>query len=103
MDYKIVAADAAMGQIQVTYSSNGVDIATYAMDVPVVDGAFITGDALAIEIQHRAPLWLLERTQEVQTATGFDAILAQVQTPVVVAPVVPASNVVDIVPNIQVL
>ena len=81
MDYRIVAADAAIGQIQVTYSNAGEDIATYAIDVPVVNGAFLTGDALAEEIQRRAPVWLLERKAEVASATGFDSILALVQTP----------------------
>lgn len=81
MDYRIIAADATIGQIQVTYSNVGEDIATYAIDVPVVDGAFLTGDALAEEIQRRAPVWLLERKAEVAAATGFSEILALVQTP----------------------
>jgi hypothetical protein len=81
MDYRIIAADATIGQIQVTYSNTGEDIATYAIDVPVVDGAFLTGDALAEEIQRRAPVWLLERKAEVAIATGFDQINALVQAP----------------------
>ena len=85
MDYRIVAADAAIGQIQVTYSNNAVDIATYSIDVPVINGAFIAGEELETAIQQRAPVWLLERVQQVQTATGFDAILAQVQAPIVEA------------------
>jgi len=84
MDYRIIAADATIGQIQVTYSNAGEDIATYAIDVPVVDGAFLTGDALAEEIQRRAPIWLLERKAEVAAATGFDQINSLVQAPVVV-------------------
>ena len=81
MDYRIIAADATIGQIQVTYSNAGTDIATYAIDVPVVDGAFLTGNALAEEIQRRAPIWLLERKAEVAIATGFDQINALVQAP----------------------
>jgi hypothetical protein len=81
MDYRIISADATIGQIQVTYSSNDVDIATYAIDVPVVNGAFLTGDALAEEIQRRAPVWLLERKTEVAAAIGFDQITALVQPP----------------------
>ena len=84
MEYTITAANAAIGQIEVTYKNNGDTVATYAIDVPVVDGAFITGEALEAEIQRRAPTWLVERTQEVQAATGFDAIVAQVQAPAVV-------------------
>lgn len=83
MDYRIIAADATIGQIQVTYSNAGEDIATYAIDVPVVNGAFLTGDALAEEIQRRAPVWLLERKTEVAAATGFDQINALVQAPTV--------------------
>jgi hypothetical protein len=100
MDYRIVAADAAIGQIQVTYSNAGEDIATYAIDVPVVDGAFLTGDALAEEIQHRAPVWLLERKAEVAAAVGFDSILALVQASTVTSI---ETRGVDIVPNTQVL
>lgn len=81
MDYRIIAADATIGQIQVTYSNAGTDIATYAIDVPVVDGAFLTGDALEAEIQTRAPVWLLERKTAVAAATGFDQINALVQPP----------------------
>ena len=83
MDYRIIAADATIGQIQVTYSNAGEDIATYTIDVPVVNGAFLTGDALAAEIQRRAPVWLLERKTEVAVATGFDQINALVQAPTV--------------------
>ena len=81
MDYRIIAADATIGQIQVMYSNAGEDIAAYAIDVPVVNGAFLTGDALAAEIQRRAPVWLLERKTEVAVATGFDQINALVQAP----------------------
>jgi hypothetical protein len=81
MDYRIIAADATIGQIQVTYSNAGEDIATYAIDVPVVYGAFLTGDALAEEIQRRSPVWLLERKAEVSAATGFSEIQALVQAP----------------------
>lgn len=81
MDYRIIAADETIGQIQVMYSNAGEDIAAYAIDVPVVNGAFLTGDALAEEIQRRAPVWLVERKAEVATATGFNEILALVQTP----------------------
>ena len=98
MDYRIIAADATIGQIQVTYSNAGEDIATYAIDVPVVDGAFLTGDALAEEIQRRAPVWLLERKAEVATAAGWDAIQA-----LVLVSVVTETRGVDIVPNTQVL
>jgi hypothetical protein len=91
MDYRIVAANAAIGQIQVTYSNADIDIATYAIDVPIVDGAFITGTALDAEIQHRAPNWLVERAATVAVATGFSDIEALVVAPpvAVVTPTIP--------------
>lgn len=91
MDYRIIAANAATGQIEVTYSIEGVDVATYTLDVPIVDGKYITGPELEAEIQARAPIWILERKQAIAVATGFDTIAAQVvPEPVqaVVAPVV---------------
>jgi hypothetical protein len=109
MDYKIIAANAEIGQIQVTYSDSGADIATYAIDVPVVDGVFLTGDALAAEIQSRAPVWLIERKSMVAAAARFDEIQALVQTPPLVAITETPTSLgnetrsIDIVPNIQVL
>ena len=82
MDYKIIAADAVHGQIQVTYSNGGVDVATYAIDVPIVDGKYITGDKLDAEIRSREPIWLLERRAAAATAEDFHIITALVQAPV---------------------
>lgn len=79
MDYRITRAISEIGQIEVTYTHDNKDVATYAVDVPVVDGAFLTGDALDAEIRHRAPTWLIEREQQVKTAAGFDQIAALVQ------------------------
>jgi hypothetical protein len=78
MDYRIIAANAEFGQIQVTYSKAGVDIATYAIDVPIVNGAYITGEVLEQEIQSRAPVWLVERKEMVAAANNFDVIMSQV-------------------------
>ena len=79
MDYRITKATPEIGQIEVTYTYNGRALATYAIDVPIVEGAFITGDALESEIQHRAPTWLVEREQAIATAAGFEQITARVQ------------------------
>lgn len=81
MDYRITRAISELGQIEVTYTHEGKDVATYAIDVPVVDGAFLTGEALDAEIRHRAPTWLVEREQAVATASGFDQIAALVAPP----------------------
>lgn len=80
MDYRIIAANSELGQIRVTYSDNGIDIATYDIDVPIIDGKYITGIDLENEIQARAPIWLLNRKNEAITAQGFDSISALVHT-----------------------
>ena len=82
MDYRIISADAVHGQIQVTYSNEGVDIATYAIDVPIEDGKFITSDKLDAEIRSREPIWLLQRRQMAASAEDFGQISALVETPV---------------------
>jgi len=80
MEYSIISADKKIGQIQVAYKKdNGDIVAVYAIDVPIIDGVFIIGDALHQEILHRAPTWATTREQEVQSATGFGEIEALVQ------------------------
>lgn len=81
MKYKIVGAHKEIGQIEVQYTENGKVFGVYALDVPVVDGAFMTGQALHDEIMHRAPTWAVERSQQIQSASGFDTIAALVQKP----------------------
>jgi len=88
MDYKITAADAALGQIEVTYLKDENAVATYTIDVPIVDGQFITGDALSHEILRRAPVWIAERQQAASAAPNFADLAALVE----VMEVVPASN-----------
>ena len=79
MDYQIIRATPEIGQIEVLYKDGNKPVGAYAIDVPVVDGAFLTGDALHNEIMHRAPTWVSQRAQEVASATGFDQIVALVQ------------------------
>ena len=79
MDYQIISANADIGQIEVLYKQDGVDLATYAIDVPIVNGSFLTVAELDAEIQHRAPTWLNDRKQELANATGFSEIVALVQ------------------------
>lgn len=82
MDYKIIRATPETGQIEVEYIHDGKVAGVYAIDVPVVDGAYITGDVLDAEIRLRAPSWAVQREQEVASATGFDKIVALVTAPV---------------------
>jgi hypothetical protein len=90
MDYQIIRATPEIGQIDVLYKEGEKPVGVYAIDIPVVDGAFLTGDALHNEIMHRAPTWVVQREQEVAAATGFDKITALVQplpTPEFVEPI----------------
>lgn len=79
MDYQIIKATPEIGQIEVLYKEGEKVYGVYAIDVPIVDGSFLTGDILHEEIMHRAPTWATQREQEVATATGFDQIIALVQ------------------------
>lgn len=79
MEYKIVAATPEIGQIEVAYFMGGEHVGTYAIDVPIVDGLYITGEVLSNEIHHRAPVWLVERKQNVHVAPNFAEIEALVQ------------------------
>lgn len=79
MDYQIIRATPEIGQIEVLYKEGEKLLGTYAIDVPVVDGVFLTGNALHEEIMHRAPTWATQREQEVALAAGFDQIVALVQ------------------------
>lgn len=75
MDYDIINANETIGQIEVAYKDDsGKCVGVYAIDVPIVDGAFITGDALKQEIIHRAPVWVTERKQDLARASNFDDI-----------------------------
>lgn len=77
--YKIVRAARNIGQIEVAYFDQKKHLGTWALDVPVQDGQFLTGDALNAEIMHRAPSWAVEREQAVAAASGFEQIEALVQ------------------------
>jgi hypothetical protein len=82
MEYKIIRATRETGQIEVQYSKDGEPVGTFAIDVPVFNNIFMTGDALNTEILNRAPVWVHNRKAEVKNATGFELIEALVQPPV---------------------
>ena len=79
MEYKIIRATRETGQIEVQYSKDGEPVGTFAIDVPVFNNIFMTGDALHTEILNRAPVWVHSRKAEVANATGFEMIEALVQ------------------------
>jgi hypothetical protein len=83
MDYDIISADENIGQIEVAYKDDtGKCVGVYAIDVPIVDGMFIVGDALHQEIVHRAPLWLIERKNLLASTPNFEDIKRLVGTTV---------------------
>jgi hypothetical protein len=57
MDYIIRNFDVAKGQLTVEYDGKW----TYAVDLPIEDGAFPIGERLEEVIQGMAPIWLTER------------------------------------------
>lgn len=80
MKYDIVKADASIGQIEVCYKDDtGNVLATFAIDVPIIDGKYISGQELDMEIISRGPHWLFERKEVARNASGFEAILNQVK------------------------
>jgi hypothetical protein len=75
--YKIVKAFDETGQLEVEYfDPNNISLGRWAYDVPIVDGHFISTTELHEDIMRRAPVWVITRKQEIQTATGFDQIKA---------------------------
>lgn len=79
MDYKIIRANASIGQIEIAYLDGDTVVGVYALDVPVENGAFITGQALEDLIQLQAPVWLVQRQEAASTATNFAQIEALVE------------------------
>lgn len=78
MDYQIIRATREIGQIEVAYKHNGKVVGIYAIDVPVENGEFITGEPLEALIQHSAPVWIAERETAVAQAQNFGVIEAAV-------------------------
>lgn len=80
MQYKIVSADPFIGQIKVNYYHNNQFVCQYQIDVPIVEGKFVTGEALEKEIQDRAPTGLVARLEQVNAASNFANLESLVQT-----------------------
>jgi hypothetical protein len=76
MQYIIRAFNESNGQITVEYDGKW----TYAIDLPIEDGAFPVGEKLEEIIQGMAPTWLVERQQKLATTPlNSDVIRALVQ------------------------
>lgn len=57
MEYKIIGFNKNVGQITVQFENQW----TFAIDLPIVDGRYPTGEALEQTIQNFAPNYLKER------------------------------------------
>jgi hypothetical protein len=101
MEYKIINANASEGTITVRYLYKDFNVITLTIDVPIVDGKYLTGQALEDLIQSRAPLELLQRRIDIENASNFQDITSKVTevvppTPEVVptVPVIPMPTIV---------
>lgn len=79
MEYSIVAFNSSLGQILVDYV-NPVDggVWRYAIDLPITEGKYPEGSALAEVIQANAPVWQVERHALVSIASNAGSIAALV-------------------------
>lgn len=76
MQYIIRSFNETTGQIVVEYDGQW----TYAIDLPIEDGAFPIGERLEEIIQGMAPVWLAERlTSLAATPMNADVVSALVQ------------------------
>jgi len=71
---------------------------TYAIDLPIEDGKFPTGEKLEEVIQSMAPVWLIERKNALEIANNAHEIEALVQPlpvtlPTPAEPAIPANTV----------
>lgn len=80
MNYVIREFNQDLGSILVQYSKVGTTLTvTYAFEVPIVDNAYIVGDALHSFIMERAPTEFLDRAISIAAnVTNASAIQALV-------------------------
>ena len=74
MQYIITNADEMRGQITVKFTRNGDTLGLMALDVPIVDGKFITGDVLKNHILTYAPTHIVQRQDSIKAASNFEEI-----------------------------
>lgn len=72
MDYIIRNFNQETGQLNVEYAGKWV----YAVDLPIENGEFPTGDKLEEIIQSVAPVWLVEREAALSSTTTTNASAA---------------------------
>lgn len=93
MNYVIRSFDATFGQITVEFSNaDGSATQTFGIDLPVVDGLYPTGSALAEYINSFAPTAAFDRAAAVSGASNADVISALVVPLPVPEPTIPAAD-----------
>lgn len=76
-NYKIKSFDPTKGQLVLVFT-NGSSI---AVDVPIENGSYITGDLLDLYLKGFAPTWDLERLEKIKSGVlNEDAIQSMVET-----------------------
>ena len=78
MQYKILSFDESLGQVVVEYSDAAGPVARYAMDLPIVNGQFISGQELDDELNRRAPTYIAERRDQLAVVSNAADIAALV-------------------------
>ena len=83
MEYQIIAFDEAVGQIVVEYNEG----MTFALDLPIEDGAYPEGEALDVLIRQFLPVWVVERKQAIASGVSNAESIKAVVVPKPVQPV----------------
>lgn len=82
MEYQIISFDESVGQIVVEYNEG----MTFALDLPIEDGAYPEGEALDILIKQFLPTWVVERKQMIASGVrnkdNIKSIVVERTTPV---------------------
>lgn len=76
MNYKIISLDKRLGIITVAFQQDDSLVDHADIEVPIIDGKFITGQALDTLIQSKQPQWLAARTALTAQTTNFAYIAA---------------------------
>lgn len=83
MEYQIIAFDESVGQIVVEYNEG----MTFALDLPIEDGAYPEGEALDVLIKQFLPVWVVERKKAIASGVSNAESIKAVVVPKSVQPV----------------
>ena len=88
MEYVIRAFNKELGQIVVEYAGQW----TFALDLPIENGAFPIGEQLEEVIQGMSPTWLAERKAALATQPANAEIIESLVQPVIQPVIQPEPN-----------